>query len=175
MQILRSRGPLPGFKVIELDKILPEVVDLGEHREPANQRYRDRAQNHWVLEYVIEGTSRVRIDGEPEVSLEPGSIACFPPNLNRWWHYGPEPKHHVLWVGFELDAIQNRYPEWKLSQSLQRVHFAHDLMHLERAFLQVIREATTPSLHQGCGLRLALDTLVLKWLEASPSQRKFCH
>jgi AraC-like DNA-binding protein len=172
MQILRARGPLPGFKAIELDTILPGVVDLGEHRETANNRYRDHAQNHWVLEYVIEGTSRVRIDGEPEVSLEAGSIACFPPNLSRWWQYGPEPKHHVLWVGFELDAIQHRYPEWKLSQALQRVHFAHDLMHLERAFLQVILEATTPSMHQGCGLRLALDTLVLEVVRAFTEPRK---
>jgi AraC-like DNA-binding protein len=172
MQILRAKGPLPGFKVIELEKILPEVVDLGEHREAADHRYRDHAQNHWVLEYVIEGTSRVRIDGEPEVSLEPGSVACFGPNLSRWWHCGPEPKHHVLWVGFELDAIQKRYPEWKLSQALQRVHFAHDLTHLERFFLQVIREATTPSLHQGCGLRLALDTLVLEVVRAFTEPRK---
>jgi hypothetical protein len=29
MQILRAKGPLPGFKVIELDGILPELVDLG--------------------------------------------------------------------------------------------------------------------------------------------------
>jgi AraC-like DNA-binding protein len=172
MQILRGRGPLPGFKVIELDKILPEVVDLGEHREAANQRYRDQAKNHWVLEYVIEGTSRVRIEGEPEISLKPGSIACFPPNLSRWWQYGTEPKHHVMWVGFELDPIQNRYPEWKLSQALRRVHFAHELMHVERLFLQVIREATTPSPHQGCGLRLALDTLVLEVVRAFTEPRK---
>jgi len=172
MQILRARGPLPGFKVVELDEILPELVDLGEHREAANQHYRGQAQNHWVLEYVIEGTSRVRIDGESEVSLKPGSIACFPPNSSRWWQYGSEPKHHVLRVGFELDPIQNRYPDWKLSQTLHRIHFAHDLMHLERSFLQVIREATTRSLHQGCGLRLALDTLVLEVMRGFTEPRK---
>jgi AraC-like DNA-binding protein len=172
MQILRASGPLPGFKVIELDTVLPEIVDLGEHREAANHRYRDHAQNHWVLEYVIEGAGRVRIENEPDVLLKPGSIACFPPNLSRWWQYGPEPKHHVVWVGFELAAIQNRYPEWKLSQALHRVHFAHDLMHLERSFLQVIREATTPSLHQGSGLRLALDTLVLEVVRAFTEPRK---
>ena len=172
MQILRARGPLPGFKVVELNEILPELVDLGEHREAANHRYREQAQDHWVIEYVIEGTSRVRIEGQPEVSLKPGSVACFPPSLSRAWQCGSEPKHHVSWVGFQLDAIQNRYPEWKLSQALQRVHFAHDLMHLERSFLQVIREATTPSLHQGCGLRLALDTLVLEVVRGFTEPRK---
>jgi AraC-like DNA-binding protein len=172
MQILRGRGPLSGFRVIELDQILPEVVDLGEHREEANHRYLNNGQNHWVLEYVIEGTSRVRIDGEPEVLLEPGSIACFPPKFGRWWQFGPESRHHVLRVGFKLEAIQDRFPEWNLSQTLHRVHFAHDLMHLERPFLQVIREATTPTLHQGCGLRLALDTLVLEVVRAFTEPRK---
>jgi AraC-like DNA-binding protein len=172
MQILRERGPSPGFKVVELNKILPEIIDLGEHREEANRRHRNHAQNHWVLVYVIEGTSRVRIEGEPEVSIKPGSIACFPPKLTRWWQYGPEPKHHVLWVGFELGAIQARYPEWKLAQTLHRIHFAHDLMQLEWLFLQMIREATTPSLHQECGLRLALDTLVLEVVRAFTEPRK---
>jgi transcriptional regulator GlxA family with amidase domain len=36
----------------------------------------------------------------------------------------------------------------------------------------VIREATTPSLHQGCGLRLALDTLVLEVVRAFTEPRK---
>jgi AraC-like DNA-binding protein len=163
---------LPGFKVVEVDKILPEVIDLGEHREPANHRYRDRSPNHWVLMYLIEGVSRVRIEGEPEVLLRAGSIACVPPNSSRCWQYGPEPKHHVLWVGFQLREIQSRYPEWKLAQTLHRVHFAHDLMHLERSFQEVIREATTPCLHQACGLRLALDTLVLEVVRAFTEPRK---
>lgn len=172
MQILRTRGPLPGFKVVELEKILPEVIDVGEHREEAGHRYRTHTEDHWILTYVVEGTSRFGMDGVPEMSLKPGSIACFPPKVNRWGHFGPEPKHHLLCVGFELNAIEHRYPEWKLSQALQRVHFAHELMNLERCFLQVIREATTPSAHQGCGLRLALDTLVLEVVRGFTEPRK---
>jgi AraC-like DNA-binding protein len=172
MQILRAGGALPGFKVVEMDKILPEIIDLGEHREPANHRYRDHSPDHWVLMYLIEGTSRVRIEGEPEVSLRTGSIVCLAPRSSRRWQYGPEPEHHVLWVGFSLAAIQSRYPEWKLAQTLHRVHVAHDLMHLERSFLQVIREATTPCLHQACGLRLALDTLVLEVVRGFTEPRK---
>ncbi|MGA7128235.1 MAG: AraC family transcriptional regulator [Chthoniobacterales bacterium] len=172
MQILRARGALPGLKVVNVEKILPEVIDLGEHREAANRRYRDHSPNHWLLMYLIEGTSRVGLEGEPEVSLRAGSIACVPPNSSRSWQYGPEPKHHVLWLAFELRAIQSRYPEWKLAQALHRVHFAHDLMHLERYFLQVIREATTPCLHQACGLQLALDSLVLEVVRAFTEPRK---
>jgi AraC-like DNA-binding protein len=172
MQILRAKGPLPGFKVVELDQVLPELIDLGEDREEANYRCRTQTLNHWVLLYVIEGTSRFGIEGQAEISLKQGSVACFPPHLSRSGQYGPEPKHHVLWVGFQLDAIESRYPEWKLSQALHRVHSAHDLANLERSFVQVIREATTPFLHQGCGLRLALDTLVLEVVRAFTEPRK---
>lgn len=160
MQILRARGALPGLKVVSVEKILPEVIDLGEHREAANRRYRDHSPNHWLLMYLIEGTSRVGLEGGPEVSLRAGSIACVPPNSSR------------LWLAFELRAIQSRYPEWKLAQALHRVHFAHDLMHLERYFLQVIREATTPCRHQACGLQLALDSLVLEVVRAFTEPRK---
>jgi AraC-like DNA-binding protein len=61
-----------------------------------------------------------------------------------------------------LSAIDDRHPEWKLSQSLHQFHFAHDGLHLEHFFHQVIQEAVTPSLLQACGLRLALDTLLLE-------------
>jgi AraC-like DNA-binding protein len=172
MQILRTRGSLPGFKVVELENILPEVIDLGEYREEAGQRYRTHSKDHWVLLYVVEGASRFGMEGLAEMPLKPGSVACFPPNVSRWGHFGSEPKHHLLWVGFELNAVEVRYPEWKLSQALRRVHVAHDLMHLERSFLQVIREATTPSTHQRCGLRLALDTLVLEVVRGFTEPRK---
>src|ERR1700730_8446799 len=127
MQILRAKGPLPGFKVVELDKVLPELVDLGEDREEANYRCRAQTYSHWVLMYVIEGTSRFGIEGRPEIMLRPGSVACFPPDLSHWGQCGPEPKHHRLWVGLELDVVESRHPEWKLSQALSRVHAAHDL------------------------------------------------
>jgi AraC-like DNA-binding protein len=172
MQILRAKGPLPGFKVVELDKVLPELVDLGEDREEANYRCRAQTYSHWVLMYVIEGTSRFGIEGRPEIMLRPGSVACFPPNISHWGQCGPEPKHHRLWVGLELVVVESRHPEWKLSQALSRVHAAHDLMDLERCFFQVIREATTPSLHQGCGLRLALDTLVLEVVRGFTEPKK---
>ena len=108
------------------------------------------------------GQATIVFDNAPGLALKPGSVALIPPHYNHWDQYGPEPKHRVLWVGFELDTIATRHPEWNLSESLQRVHFAHDSTHLERHFLQVIREATTPSLHRTSGLRLALDTLLLE-------------
>lgn len=162
METLQATGPLPGFEVVEPDSILPEIVDVGEYREQANYRSRLHTQDHWLVFYAVEGTSQIRLEGGPEIWLKPGSVACLPPNLSYWRRHGPEPKHRLLRVGFKLSAIDDRHPEWKLSQSLDQFHFAHDAMHLEHFFLQVIQETVTPSLLQACGLRLALDTLLLE-------------
>jgi AraC-like DNA-binding protein len=162
IQILRATGPLLGFKVLKLDQLLPELFELGERREEANHRSVPDAPKYSTVYYVVEGTNRIVFENAPALALKPGSVAFIPPDYNHWSQYGPEPKHRVLWVGFELSSIATRHPEWKLSQSLQRVHVTHDSTHLERYFLQIIREATTPSVHRTCGLRLALDTLLLE-------------
>lgn len=172
MQIVRATGPLPGFRVIEFDPVLPELVDLGERREEASHRFRAGAQAHWVLCYVVEGTSRISIEGKTEALLKPGSIACLSPNSSHWGQHDLEPKHHLLWVSFQLNRIESRHPDWRLSQALHRVHFAHDLGHLEHHFRQLIREATTPSIHQASGVRLALDSLVLEVLRGLTEPRK---
>jgi AraC-like DNA-binding protein len=162
MQIFRETGSMPGFKVVELDTILPEIIKVGEHRAEEDCRWRTEALKHWLVFYVVEGTSRLGIEGGTEVIVKPGSVGCFPPKISYSVQHGPEPKHHVLWVSCELDAVEKRHPEWNLAQTLNGVHFAHDLTELEQCFLQVIREAATPSTHQACGLQLALDTLVLE-------------
>jgi len=171
MEILRATGPLRGFKVVELDKLLPEVIDVGEHREKANWRCRNHAQKHWLVLYVVEGTNRIRIEGGPDILMRPGSIGCLPPKLRHSEQYGSEPKHRLLWAGFNLSVLENRYPEWKLSQCLQRPRFAHGLLHLEGYFRQLIREATRSSIHQVSGLRLALDALLLEVVRAIEEPR----
>jgi AraC-like DNA-binding protein len=162
IQIQRATGPLLGFKVLKLDQLLPELFELGELREAANHRSAPVAPQYSTVCYVVEGTNRIVFENGQQVALKPGSVAFVPPHCNHGQHYGPEPKHRVLWVGFELGAVSSRNPEWNLTRSLRQVHFAHDSTHLERCFLQIIREATTPSVHRTCGLRLALDTLLLE-------------
>jgi hypothetical protein len=80
METLQVTGPLPGFEVVEPDSILPQIVDVGEYREEAGYRSRLRTQNHWLVLYVVEGTSEIGLKGGPEIWLKPGSVACLPPN-----------------------------------------------------------------------------------------------
>jgi AraC-like DNA-binding protein len=162
IEIQRATGPLLGFKVLKLDQLLPELFELGELREAANHRSAPASPQYSTACYVVEGTNRIVFENGQQVALKPGSVAFVPPRCNHGQQYGPEPKHRVLWVGFELSAVAARHPDWNLEESLRRVHFAHDSTHLERCFLQIIREATTPSVHRTCGLRLALDTLLLE-------------
>jgi hypothetical protein len=89
---------------------LPEIVDVGEYREEANYQSRLHTQNHWLVFYVVEGASQIGLEGEPEIWLKPGSVACLPPNLSYWRRHGPESKHLLLRVGFQLSAIDDRHP-----------------------------------------------------------------
>jgi AraC family transcriptional regulator len=162
IHILRATGPLLGFRVLKLNQVLPELFELGEHRAAPNYRSAPGAPKYSTACYVVEGTHRIVFDNGPGLALRPGSVAFIPSHCNHWQQYGAESKHRVLWVGFELHAIATRHAEWNLSESLRRVHFAHDSTHLERYFLQLIREATTPSIHRTSGLQLALDTLLLE-------------
>jgi AraC-like DNA-binding protein len=171
MQILKTRGPLAGFWAVGLDRILSEVLDSGEHWEGPRYRVGPHLHRHWEIGYVVEGTTRIGIMGDREVFLKPGSLWCFPPNLNHWVEHGPEPKHHLLWVGFDLRAIENRHPDWKALESLKRRSSLDGSPHMERHFLQVIREGITTSAHQAAGLRLALDALVLEVVRAMENSK----
>jgi len=166
MQILKTRGPLAGFWAVGLDRILAEVVDSGEHWEGPRYRVGPHLHRHWELGYVAEGTTRMGLMGEREVFLKPGSLWCFPPNLNHWVEHGPEPKHHLLWIGFDLRAIEHRHPDWNASQALRRTPNLDGQPHLETHFFHVIREGITASAHQAAGLRLAIDALVLEFVRA---------
>jgi AraC-like DNA-binding protein len=166
MQILKMRGPLAGFWAVGLDRILSEVIDSGEHWEGPRYRVGPHLHRHWEIGYVVEGTTRMGMMGEREIFLKPGSLWCFPPNLNHWVEHGPEAKHHLLWAGLELGAVENRHPDWNALQLLRRTSSLDGLPHLERHFLQVIREGITTSAHQAAGLRLAIDALVLEVVRA---------
>lgn len=166
MQILKPRGPLAGFWAVGLDQTLSEVIDSGELWEEANYRIGPHVHRHWEIGYTIEGTTRVGVMGWREFILKPGSLWCLAPNVNHWVEHGIEPKHHQLWVGFDLRAVENRHPKWRALQVLRRNSSVDSIPDLERHFRQVIREGTISSVHQAAGLRLALDALVLEIVRA---------
>jgi AraC-like DNA-binding protein len=171
MQILKPRGPVAGFWAVGLDGILSEVIDSGELWEEADYRIGPHLHRHWEFGYIVEGTSWVWTMGGQEFVLKPGSVWCFPPNLNHWLEHGPEQKHHQLWVGFDLRAVESRHPDWKAFHSLRRASSMDRLPHLEMHFRQVIREGTKSSAHQAAGLRLALDALVLEVVRAMANSK----
>jgi AraC-like DNA-binding protein len=171
MQILKTKGPLAGFWAVGLDQILPDILDSGENWEWPAYRVGPHLHRHWEIGYVVEGTTRMGIMGERQIFLKPGSVWCFPPNLNHWVENGPEPKHHRLWVGFDLRMVEDRHPQWRALSSLRDISSADGLSNLERHFIHVIREATTAATHQASGLQLALDSMVLAVVRAISEPR----
>jgi hypothetical protein len=166
MQILKPRGPLAGFWAVGLDQILSEVIDSGELWEGANYRIGPHVHRHWEVGYLVEGTTRMGVMGGREIRLLPGSLWCLSPNLNHWVEHGSEPKHHQLWIGFDLKAVEHRHPDWEALHLVRQTVSVDNVTHLERHFRQVIREGTISSVHQAAGLRLAIDSLVLELVRA---------
>ena len=162
MVILRYGGGRNGFEVVDLDKLLPDLVTLGEHRRQAHWRRRIQKQKYWLVFYVAEGTNWIRLEGGPKIAMEPGSIGWLPPNIKYSAQYGPEPIHRLLWIGFELGPIENRYPELRFSDSLNRPCFAHDVRYLEPYFVRLIREAAGAAIFKASALQLAIDALLLE-------------
>jgi AraC-like DNA-binding protein/quercetin dioxygenase-like cupin family protein len=162
MQVIKSRRPLPEFRVIGLNRIVPELVEVAEYRKPPRYYVQPHAHEHWQLLYLIEGAARIGIAPEAAILLKPGSFVSIPANANHWAQYGTEPRHQLLAVQFDLDPVELRHPQWQLSESLHRFQCVHGVRYLENYFLQVIREATTPACYQELGLRLALDGLLLE-------------
>jgi AraC-like DNA-binding protein len=164
MQILRPNGSQFGFRAVELDNILPDVVEVGEYRRGTNYRTDVQEHQYWTLFCLAEGTLRIGSSGLPEIFLNRGSIGWVPLGLPHWRQYGPEARHHVLWVGLRLEPIEFRHPEWNLSESLNRTRAIHGAIHLEQHFIKVIREAMTADKYQVFGLQLAIDTLAIEIL-----------
>jgi hypothetical protein len=162
VQVRKSRTPLPEFRIVKLNSILPELNAVSECRKPASYWVNSHSHRHWELLYLIEGAVRLGISTGGEILLKPGSLASIPANTNHWAQYGSESGHHLLAMLFDLNPVELRHPDWKLSESLSRVQWVHGVRYLENYFLQVIREATTPACYQKLGLQLALDGLLLE-------------
>jgi AraC-like DNA-binding protein len=162
MQILKACAPLPEFRVIEVDRILPELVEVAVHRKGANNRVNSHVHGVWQLVYLIEGAVRIGISPETSISLKSGSLGCVPANVSHWAHCGPELKHYALSIYVDLKPIELRHPDWKLFQFLSGPQSAHGANYLESYFLQVVKEATTPGCCQRLALQLALDAAVLE-------------
>jgi AraC-like DNA-binding protein len=164
MQILRPKRSRFGFRAVELDHVLPEVVEVAEYWRGSNFRVDVDALQFWTLLCLPEGTLRIGSPGSPEIFFKRGSIGWVPPGVRHWRQYGPEATHHVMLVSLHLKPIGFRHPEWNLSESLNRPRSIHGASHLEQYFIKVLHEATTADKYQVFGLQLAVDTLVLEIL-----------
>jgi AraC-like DNA-binding protein/quercetin dioxygenase-like cupin family protein len=166
MQFVKPDGAQSGFRVVGLEQILPEAVEVCEYRRAGGYRSKSHSHSFWQGVFLVEGTLSVGVEQGPETVLKRGSLVCIPAGLTYWAQFGPESRHYVLSVGLHLHPIELRHPEWMLSQSLDRVYLADGLMELESHFLKIIREVITPTVHQTVGLQLAVDALVLQVLRA---------
>jgi len=162
MQILKTKGVVNRFHAIELNQIVPEVVDLGEDWEsPGSQE--DRHQHrYWELGYAAEGTSELYAGGGHRFHLSAGSFWSVAADTEHWLRQGPEARHHRLLVGLELPAIVARHSEWNLRSLLREIVVLHEVYQFEQLFSRIVVEGATPSHYQAAALRLGVDALLLE-------------
>jgi AraC family transcriptional regulator len=168
MQILRTKGVINGFHAIELNHIVPEVVDLGEHWESPGSREENHQHRYWELGYLVEGESELCVGEKGSgIHLSSGSFWSVTAGTNHWLRYGVIDRHHRLFVGLHLPVMVARHSEWNPGDLLRKVVVLHRVYQFEQLFARVITEGATPSHYQAAALRLGVDALLLEIVRAS--------
>jgi AraC-like DNA-binding protein len=166
MQILKTKGVIYGFHAIELNQIVPEVIDLGDHWESPGSLQEGHQHRYWEFGYIGEGTSELHVSGGGRFNLSAGSFWSVTAGTNHWLRQGPEARHHRLFVGLQLPIIVARHSEWNLGGLLCGVVVLHEVYQLEQLFSRIITEGATPSNYQAAALRLGVDALLLEIIRA---------
>ena len=94
--------------------MFPELIDVGDLWHPASYCIGSHTYPYCKFLYLAEGTLRIGETDGREIALQAGSVGCVPANVSHWSKYGSEDKHHVLWVGFDLSAIESRHLGWRI-------------------------------------------------------------
>jgi Cupin domain len=162
MQILKTEAVINGFRAIELNQIVPEVVDLREHWESPGSQEEGHQHRFWEFGYTAEGTSELYVGGGRRFHLSAGSFWSVSAGTDHWLRRGPEARHHRLSVGLQLPAIVARHSEWNLRNLLREIVVLHEVYQLEQLFNRIVTEGATPSHYQAAALRLGVDALLLE-------------
>ena len=162
MTVFKPNGVRSGFWALDLGNIIPEIVDCGISHEPSPVSLGPHVHRHWQIVYQSAGVAEWALMGCRTLRLEPGSFYSVSPNINHWLKPGSDTTLHYLFIGLDLQAMNGRHPDWELPKLLQKPFSLSGVQQFEKLFTHVIEEATTRSLHQETGLRLALDRLLLE-------------
>lgn len=162
MQIPKTKGVIHGFRAIELNQIVPEVVDLGGHWESPGSQEEGHQHCYWELGYAAEGTSELYVGGGRRFHLSAGSFWSVSAGTDHRLQQGPDARHHRLFVGLQLPAIAARHSEWNLRNLLGEIVVLHEVYQFEQLFSRIVTEGATPSHYQAAALRLGVDALLLE-------------
>jgi AraC-like DNA-binding protein len=172
MQILKTKGVIYGFHAIELNQIVPEVIDLGDHWESPGSQQEGHQHRYWEFGYIAEGTSELHVVGGRRFNLSAGSFWSVTAGTKHWLRQGPQARHHRLFVGLQLPIIVARHSEWNLRGLLRELVVLHEVYQLEQLFSRIITEGATPSNYQPAALRLGVDALLLEIVRAGTDGKR---
>jgi AraC-like DNA-binding protein len=162
MQTVTPKGLISGFHAVELNHIVPEVVDFGEHRRAPGSQEEGHQHRYWELGYVADGTSELSVAGGRRFHLSAGSIWSVSAGTEHWLRQGAEARHRHLCLGLHFPAIIARHSEWNLRGFFREVVVLHEVYQFEQLFTRIVTEGVTPSHYQAAALRLGVDALLLE-------------
>lgn len=172
MQVLKTKGVIYGFRAIELNQVVPEVVDLGEHWESPGSLEERHQHRYWELGYAAEGTSELCVGGGRRFHLGAGSFWSVTAGTDHCLRQGGEPKHHRLFVGLRLRIIVTRHSEWNLRNILREVVVLHEVYQFENLFSRIVTEGANPGHYQAAALRLSVDALLLEIIRTGTDRNR---
>jgi AraC-like DNA-binding protein len=161
MKLLHQNGMISGFWAIQMDRLVPDIVDCSDVRHPYRGRVGPHLHRHWELYYQVAGMTDHYSMAGGKFLLQPGSIYCVGPHINHWHEHISKEPAHALTVGFDLAAVAARHAEWDVFGNFLQIFAIDNAHHLERSMARVLAEATIALNHQSAALRLALDLLIL--------------
>ena len=162
MQLLKSKGVINGFRAIELDDSVQEVVECGEHWEPPGFKEEPHRHRYWELSYIAGGAVELEVERRKNYLLSAGCFWSIPDDILHCFRLGPDTRHHRKFLGIKLSTVAGRHPEWKWNRVFSRPLVLRDVYHFEQAFSRVIVEGTRRSPYQADALRMAVDGLLLE-------------
>jgi AraC family transcriptional regulator len=163
MKIVKPNRLIAGFHADLPDPRVPELVHIGEQWVAEDFTITRHSHPVWEFYLQIDGWSLWQDEKGGHYECGPGSFLAPPPGLEHWldrWAIG---RHHFLFAAIDIEALVSTFdPNLASLWKTRQVIFIGQAQACENAFLELIRETTSPRSFRSDALRIALCRLLIE-------------
>lgn len=163
MKIVKPNRIIAGFHADLPDPAVPELVHIGEQWVAEDFTITRHSHPVWEFYLQIDGWSLWQDDNGRQYECGPGSFLAPPPGLEHWLDRWAAGRHHFLFAAIDIEALVSTFdPELSNLWKTDKVIFIELAHACENAFLELIRETTSPRSFRSDALRIALCRLLIE-------------